>query len=236
MTDQTQPGALVQSLKQAGPVISVGITAANLLHLEKDLSALKQAEVQLWHVDVMDGHFAGPITVGPRFVSSLPDGAIKDVHLMVDDPRGTVDQFIDAGADIITAHLESTPHIHQVFEAMRDAGVVRGVALNPGAPLAAVEPLLDEIDLILVLGVNPAGGKEFIPSTWQRIRQAQAMIARADHDILLAVDGGITMDNAGRVAAAGADIVVAGSAIFKTGNVESSARTMQERVRSAART
>lgn len=236
MTDATRASGLVRSMKEMAPTVSVGVAAANWRQIDKDLAALKQAGVQMLHVDVMDGRFAAPITMGPRFVSVLPEDAIKDVHLMVDEPIKAVDGFIEAGADIITAHAESTAHIHQVFEAMRGADVVRGLALNPGTPVAAAEPVLDDIDLILLLAVNPNGGKQFIPSTWQRIRQAQALNARADHDILLAVDGGVTMENAGAVAAAGADIVVAGSAIFKTGGPAAGARTMLERIQAAART
>jgi ribulose-phosphate 3-epimerase len=163
------------------------------------------------HVDVMDGVFCPPITVGARFVAAIPDTFVKDVHLMIDEPLGKIHQYLEAGADILTFHIEATSHPHRVLQSMNGSGVVRGVALNPGTSVSAVAPLLGELELVLVLGVNPGwGGQTLLSATAERVAEARSL----GGDVLVGVDGGITSTNISTVSTFGADIIVSGSAIF----------------------
>jgi ribulose-phosphate 3-epimerase len=203
----------VRQLLDGGPTISVGMLAADLLRLGDELALLEQAGATVVHVDVMDGVFCPQFTVGPPIVKAIPDSFIKDCHLMIDEPIEKVQSFVDAGAGIITFHVESTRHPHRVLQSLADSGVIRGIALNPGTPLDAVEPLLDELELIFLLAVNPGwGGQKFLPSTERRLAAARELIG--DREILLEVDGGITKANIEHVATLGADLVVSGSAIY----------------------
>jgi ribulose-phosphate 3-epimerase len=215
----------VHDLIDGGPHLSAGILSADLLHLGDELDAVEEAGIRLLHVDVMDGVFCPASTVGPPLVKALPDRFVKDVHLMIDEPLDKLDEYLDAGAGIVTIHVESTRHPHRALQRLAGTGVVRGAAVNPGTPLTAVEPLLDELDLILLLAVNPGwGGQSFIASTEHRLAQARALTA--DREIALAVDGGITSANARHVAELGVDVVVAGSAIFNGNAPGDNARSM----------
>jgi ribulose-phosphate 3-epimerase len=198
-----------------GPLLSVGITTADLGHLADELELLEQGGARLVHVDVMDGVFCPMMTVGPPFVKAMRTSLLKDVHLLVDDPLDKVGWFVDAGADLITIHVESAPQPHRVLQVLGDAGVARGVALNPSTPVAAVEPLLDAVDYLLVLAIDPGwGGQRFLDGTARRLDDAAALIERSGRPIVLGVDGGITRENIGPVAGLGADVIVSGSAIF----------------------
>jgi ribulose-phosphate 3-epimerase len=212
------------------PSLSVGVLTADLLRLGEELEALDSAGVTLAHVDVMDGVFCPMTTVGPPIVKALPDRFVKDVHLMVDEPLEKVRSYVDAGAGVITFQVESTRHPHRVLQSLAGSGVVRGVALNPGTPLSAIEPLLDELELLLVLAVNPGwGGQSFIPSTEGRLAEAHALLA--GREIVLAVDGGITKANAEHVASLGVDLIVTGSAVYDGVAAADNARSMLEAVR-----
>jgi ribulose-phosphate 3-epimerase len=222
----------VRELLDAAPALSVGVLTADLLRLGDELEALDEAAIRLAHVDVMDGVFCPQLTVGVPFVRALPDRFVKDVHLMVDEPLGKVDAFVEAGAGIVTVHVESTRHPHRVLQSLAGSGVVRGVALNPGTPVAAVEPLLDELELLLVLAVNPGfPGQKFVPSTERRLAEARALVA--DREIVIAVDGGITKANVERVASLGVDLVVTGSAVYDGVAPADNARAMADAVRGA---
>jgi ribulose-phosphate 3-epimerase len=219
-----------RELIDRGPSLSVGILTADLLHLGAELEALDLAGIELAHVDVMDGVFCPQTTVGPPLVKALPDRFVKDVHLMVDEPLEKVHAYVDAGAGILTFHVESTRHPHRVLQSLAGIGVVRGAALNPGTPVAALEPLLDELELVLVLAVNPGwGGQSFIPSTERRIAEARALVA--GREILVAVDGGITKANIEHVASLGVNLIVAGSAVYDGVAPAANARAMLEAVR-----
>jgi ribulose-phosphate 3-epimerase len=196
---------------------------ADLAALGAELALLERAGVALVHVDVMDGCFCPPLTVGPPVVRAMRTPLLKDVHLMIQDPLDKVADYVGAGADIVTVHVESTTHVHRVLQHLAtlpnandpERGLVRGLALNPGTPLAALEPLLDELELVLLLAVNPGwGAQRFIPATMARIAAAREMIERSGRDVLLGVDGGITRDNVGQLAGTGVDVVVTGSAVF----------------------
>ena len=214
-----------------GPRLSVGMLTADLLHLGDELAQLDGAGIELVHVDVMDGVFCPAMTVGPPVVKAIPDRFVKDVHLMVDEPLTKLEPFVAAGAGVVTFHVESTRHPHRVLQELAGTGVVRGVALNPGTPLNALEPLLGELELVLILAVNPGfGGQSFNPATEQRVEDARLL---AGPEIVLAVDGGITKENVGRVASLGVDLIVTGSAVFDGVSPQENARFTLEAARSA---
>ena len=231
-------------LRNSSPMISVGILTADLLSLGSELSLLERAGVKVVHVDVMDGCFCPMMTVGPPVIKAMSTSLLKDVHLMIDAPMNKVPDYVAAGADIITIHVEACPHVHRVLQQMRmvknandpSRGLVRGVALNPGTPLEVLEPLLDELELVLILAVNPGwSGQKFLPSTPARVEKAKRMITDSRHEILLGVDGGITRDNIGSVAAMGVDLIVTGSAVFDGKTPEANAKFMLEAVKDGAR-
>jgi ribulose-phosphate 3-epimerase len=213
----------VARLATLAPTISVGILTADLMALGADLARLDGTGVEILHVDVMDGCFTPMLTVGPPVVKALRTPLLKDVHLMIRDPLDKLADFVAAGADIVTVHAESCDHVHRVLQqlgTMPNAndparGIARGLALNPGTPLEAMEPLLDEVDLVLLLAVNPGwGGQRFIPATMGRLERARRRLEAAGRRILLGVDGGITRENVAQLAGTGVDLVVTGSAVF----------------------
>jgi ribulose-phosphate 3-epimerase len=210
-------------LRDQTPVLSVGMMTADLLSLGSELRMLEEAGAKVVHIDVMDGVYCPQMTAGPPLIRAMRTPLLKDVHLMIAEPLGKIPQFVAAGADIITIHPEACAHPHRALQEMgtmmnaNDAGrgILRGAALNPGTPLSVLEPLLDELELILLLAVNPGwGGQAFAPSTWGRIAQAKQLIHEAGKDILLGVDGGITRKNVAEISRSGVDMIVAGSAVF----------------------
>jgi ribulose-phosphate 3-epimerase len=227
-------------LRDSSPTLSVGILTADLLRLGSEVSLLERTGVKLVHVDVMDGCFCPMMTVGPPFIKAIKTPLFKDVHLMIEEPLEKVADYIAAGADVITIHPEACSHVHRVLQKIRGLtntndparGIVRGVALNPGTPLEVIEPLLDEVELILLLAVNPGwGGQKFIPTTTARIAKTRHLIVNSGRKILLGVDGGITRENIAEVAKTGADLIVTGSAVFDGKAPEENARFMLQAVR-----
>ena len=228
---------VLEILKERCPTISVGVLTANLMHLEAELDQLAGTDVQILHFDVMDGCFVPMMTVGPPYVKGVKTELLKDVHLMIQDPLDKLDAYIAAGADIVTVHVESCVHIHRVFQQLALStnandparGIVRGVALNPGTPVSAIEPLLDELEMVTLVAINPGwGGQSFVPATFARIAQVKELAAKAGRDVLVGVDGGITKTNIGEVAKCGADLVVTGSAVFDGKTPADNARFMLE--------
>jgi ribulose-phosphate 3-epimerase len=194
-------------------VISPSILAADFAHLGAELQSVHSAE---WiHVDVMDGRFVPNITIGPMIVEAVKRSTdrVVDVHLMIADPDRYLEEFVTAGADVLTVHVEACTHLDRTLAQIRDLGAKAAVALNPATPVSTIEHVLHRLDMVLAMTVNPGfGGQSYLPSVEPKLMQLREMIG--DAEILIEVDGGISAANAGRVVAAGADVLVAGSAIF----------------------
>ena len=200
--------------------ISPSILAADFACLGEEVTAICEAGCDYVHVDVMDGHFVPNLTIGPDVVKAIKPHANKplDVHLMISPVDAFIDLFAEAGADIITFHPEAGPHPHRTVQAIKAAGCKAGISLNPATPIAALEELIEDIDLILVMSVNPGfGGQKFIKTQLEKIRRIRDLITAAGREIELEVDGGINSKNAEEIIAAGADVLVAGTAIFQNG-------------------
>ncbi len=210
--------------------IAPSILSADFSKLGEEILAVEDAGVDLIHVDVMDGHFVPNITIGPPVVASIKKTARVplDVHLMIDDPDKYIQNFADAGSDIITVHAEATVHLHRTVQMIRKLGAKAGVALNPATPLANIEQVIGDIDLLLIMTVDPGfGGQKFIESMLPKIKAARDMIDGASPDVLLEVDGGITLQNIEAAEEAGVDIFVAGSSIFLSGDYGQTIKSMR---------
>ena len=200
--------------------ISPSILAADFACLGEEVTAICEAGCDYVHVDVMDGHFVPNLTIGPGVVKAIKPHASKplDVHLMISPVDAFIDLFAEAGADIITFHPEAGPHPHRTVQAIKAAGCKAGISLNPATPIAALKELIEDIDLILVMSVNPGfGGQKFIKTQLEKIRRIRDLITDAGREIELEVDGGINSENAEEIIAAGADVLVAGTAVFQNG-------------------
>lgn len=198
--------------------LAPSILTADFTRLGEQISAAERAGVDYIHVDVMDGRFVPNITIGPLIVAALRASTTLplDVHLMIADPDQYITDFARAGANIITVHQEACVHLHRTLQRIHDTGCRAGVALNPATPLALVEDILEDVDLLLIMSVNPGfGGQSFIPRSLRKLAQARELLTQRRLRAELEVDGGVKASNLGAVLAAGADVVVAGSAVYR---------------------
>ena len=217
--------------------IAPSLLSADFGRLADEIRAAEAAEADLLHVDVMDGRFVPNITIGPPVVAAIRKCATVplDVHLMIVEPEKYLEAFADAGADIITIHAEATPHLQRAVARIRELGKKPGVALNPSTPLSAVEWVLHDVDMVLIMSVNPGfGGQAFLPTSLGKIELLRSQLVRARLDVDIQVDGGIKADNVGEVVTAGANVIVSGSGIFGTPDYRATITQMRRHIRVAA--
>ena len=203
------------------PLIAPSLLSANYLQLQADCNMLNESEAEWYHLDVMDGRFVPNISFGPMLVQFFRKATTKvcDVHLMIEEPERYAEAFRDAGADILTVHIETCKHLHRNIQQIKSLGMKAGVAINPHTPVETLKDILQDLDLVCVMSVNPGfGGQAFIPHTLQKIAALKAMITAQKLSTLIEVDGGVTLENAPSLIAAGADVLVAGNTVFKSSN------------------
>jgi ribulose-phosphate 3-epimerase len=201
------------------PIIAPSLLAANFLNLDAECKMLNESQADWYHLDVMDGRFVPNISFGPMLIEFFRKATTKvcDVHLMIEEPEKYAEQFKNAGADILTVHLEACNHLHRNIQQIKALGMKAGVALNPHSPISSLSDVLQDIDLVCLMSVNPGfGGQKFIPFTLEKIKQLRKMIDEKGAKVHIEIDGGVTLENAASIIAAGADVLVAGNTVFKS--------------------
>lgn len=211
--------------------IAPSILSADFGQLNSDIALVEKAGVDYLHIDVMDGHFVPNITIGPLILESIrsKSNLYFDVHLMIENPDNYIPQFINAGADSITVHVEACRHLHSTVQLIKSYGKKVGVALNPATPVSFIKPILEDIDMVLIMTVNPGfGGQTFISGMLKKILELRKIIEDRKLDIDIEVDGGIKLENLNEVVNAGANVIVAGSAIFLSENIEEAVKNFKK--------
>ena len=203
------------------PIIAPSLLSANFLNLEKDCQMLNESQADWFHLDVMDGRFVPNISFGLPVISHIRKATNKvcDVHLMIEEPEKYTQTFKDAGADILTVHIEACNHLHRNIQQIKSLGMKAGIAVNPHTSVDLLKDIIEDVDLVCLMSVNPGfGGQSFIPRTIEKIKQLKAIINNAASNCLIEIDGGVTLDNAKDILTAGADVLVAGNTVFKSGD------------------
>ncbi len=201
------------------PIIAPSLLSANYLNLEADCKMLNESEADWYHLDIMDGRFVPNISFGPMLVEFFRKATTKvcDVHLMIVEPEKMAEQFKNAGADILSVHIETCTHLHRNIQQIKSLGMKAGVAINPHTSVNELSDVLADIDLVCMMSVNPGyGGQKFIPHTIEKIKQLRKMIDERRLKVQIEIDGGVTLENAPSIIAAGADVLVAGNTVFKS--------------------
>ncbi len=199
------------------PLIAPSLLSANFLNLEKDIDMINNSEADWFHLDVMDGRFVPNISFGLPVISAVNRKATKtlDVHLMILEPEKYISEFAKAGANYLSVHIEACPHLHRSVQMIHAEGMKAGVAINPHTPISSLEDIIADIDLVCMMSVNPGfGGQKFIPHTLKKIAELRSLIDRTGSKALIEIDGGVTLENAGEIVNAGADVLVAGNTVF----------------------
>lgn len=213
--------------------LAPSILSADFGRLLEDVKKVEAAGVEYLHIDIMDGHFVPNISFGPMVMKAIAGktSLVKDVHLMIENPDQYVEEFVKAGADIIVVHQETCPHLHRSIQNIKSYGIKAGVSINPGTSLSTIEEVLGDVDMVLIMSVNPGfGGQSFIESQLDKIKRLRQMIIEKGLDVDIEVDGGVKISNVGKVVEAGANVIVAGSAIFGSENVEAAVKDFREEI------
>lgn len=213
--------------------LAPSILSADFSKLYEDVKKVEDAGVEYLHIDIMDGHFVPNISFGPMVMKSLKGktNLVKDVHLMIENPDQFIPEFVDAGADIIVVHQEACPHLHRTIQNIKSHGVKAGVSLNPATSITTLEEVLPELDMVLIMSVNPGfGGQSFIESSLDKIKRLKKMIDDRGLNIDIQVDGGVKVNNVKKVVEAGANVIVAGSAIFAQPDVAKAVSDFREEI------
>ena len=211
-------------------IIAPSLLAADFINLEAECKMLNESQADWFHLDVMDGRFVPNISFGPMVIEFIRKTTTKtcDVHLMIEEPEKFAEQFKNAGADILSVHIEACKHLHRNIQQIKSLGMKAGVAINPHTPVAELSDVLHDIDLVCMMSVNPGyGGQKFIPHTIEKIKQLRKMINERGLQVLIEIDGGVTLDNAASIIAVGADVLVAGNTVFKSGDPKATIKQLK---------
>lgn len=211
--------------------LAPSILSADFARLLEDVKKVEKAGCEYLHIDVMDGHFVPNITLGPGIVKSLRKDVnmVFDAHLMIENPDNYIKEFADAGCDIIVVHQEACTHLHRTIQNIKSHGIKAGVALNPATPIETIKYVLQDVDMVLLMSVNPGfGGQSYIPVVTEKIKELKALIDEMNLDIDIEVDGGVKPSNIAEVVNAGANVIVSGSAIFNAGDIDEAVKSLRE--------